>query len=361
MIFDHRKTIGRRKVLKCITTLAVTACLILLPCSFSAAQTDQAKKHQTFFFYYENDLFGGTDRHYTNAFRLTWLSTDLTEYDEDTRLPRWGLPLIRKIPLINRPGFQRNVGLSVGQNIYTPEDISRKDLIKEDRPYAGWSYLSLTFHVKNEFQLDVFEVTAGIVGPSSLAEETQRLVHKWLENEDPKGWDHQLRNEPGLLIGWQRNWRLVSTGKGNGFGFDFIPHIGGVVGNVAIFANIGGEIRFGYNLPLDFGTSFIRSGSGIEAPVNTTDPRLRRHKNLGVHLFADVEGRAVARDIFLDGNTWKESHSVHRKPWVADMAAGLSIVYKRLKLSYAHVYRTKEFDGQERNEVFGSITLAITF
>ena len=349
------------RFLRRITILVVVTCLTLLFCSFSAAQTDQAEKHHTFFLYFENDSFGGTDRHYTNAFRLTWLSPDLTEYDEDTRLPRWGLPLIRKIPLINRPGFQRNVGLSVGQNIYTPEDISRRVLSKTTVLMRGGAISPLPFTSKTWLSWMSSKFTAGIVGPSSLAEETQRIVHRWLENEDPKGWDNQLRNELGLIISWQRNWRLFSAGMGRGIGFDFIPHIGGVVGNVAIFANIGGEIRIGYNLPFDFGTSFIRSGSGIEAPVDKNDPRLRRHKNFGFHLFADVEGRAVARNIFLDGNTWKESHSVHRKPLVADMAAGLAIVYKRLKLSYAHVYRTKEFDGQIRGEVFGSIALAITF
>jgi len=341
--------------------LVLIISLTLFLCSFSIAQTGPVEKHQTFFLYLENDIFAGTDRHYTNATRLTWLSSDLTEYDEDTRLPRWGLPLLRKLPLINRPGFQRNVGLSLGQNIYTPEDISRRDLIKDDRPYAGWTYLSLTFHVKNTVKLDVFEVTLGIVGPSSLAKETQKIIHGWLESKDPKGWDHQLRNEPGLIIGWQRNWRLFAKGMGKGWGFDFIPHIGGAVGNIATFANIGGEIRLGYNLPLDFGTSFIRSGSGIEAPVDNKDPRLRGQENLGFHLFADVDGRFVARNIFLDGNTWKESHSVDRKRLVADMAAGIAILYKRLKISYAHVYRTKEFDGQDQSQLFGSVTLAITF
>ncbi len=329
--------------------------------SFSSAQTGANEKFQTFFFYLENDVFSGTDRHYTNALRLTWLSSDLTEYDEDTRLPRWGLPLLRKLPLINRPGFQRNVGLSLGQNMYTPEDISRKDLIKDDRPYAGWTYFSLTFHVKNITQMDVFEVTLGMVGPSSLAKQTQRTVHRWIDSKEPKGWEHQLRNEPGLNIGWQRNWRLMNIGKGDGFGFDFIPHLGGVVGNVYTYVNLGGEIRFGYNIPLDFGTSFIRLGSGIEAPVTASDPRLRRRHNFGAHLFMDVDGRAVARDIFLDGNTWKESHRVDRKRFVADMAAGLSILYKHVKLTYAHVYRTKEFDGQDKAQSFGSVTLAITF
>jgi hypothetical protein len=361
MIFNNRQISRPWKAFKRTTILVVVTCSILLFSSFSAALTDQIENHHTFFLYFENDFFGGTDRHYTNAFRLTWLSPDLTEYDEDMRLPRWGLPLIRKLPLINRSGFQRNVGLSVGQNIYTPEDISRKDLIQDDRPYAGWSYFTLTFHVKNARQLDVFDVTMGIIGPSSLAEETQRIVHQWLESKDPKGWDNQLKDEPGLLISWQRNWRFFSLGSGDGFGFDFIPHIGGTVGNVAIFANLGGEIRIGYNLPFDFGTSLIRTGSGIEAPFDITDPRLRHQKNFGFHLFADIDGRAVARNIFLDGNTWKDSHHVHKKLLVSDMAIGFAILYKRLKLSYAHVYRTKEFDGQEKGQLFGSITLAITF
>lgn len=361
MVFGDRLISGFRKMIRTIAAVVVLAYSILLFCPVSSAQIDPSEKYQTFSLYFENDIFNGTDQYYTNALKLTWLSSDLTEFDEDTRLPRWGLPLLRKLPLINRPGFQRNVGLSLGQNIYTPEDISRSDLIKDDRPYAGWTYLSLTFHVKNVTRMDMFEVTLGIVGPSSLAKQTQRTIHRWIDSKEPKGWDHQLRNEVGLNIAWQRNWRLLSAGMGRGFGFDFIPRIGVVAGNVSTFANIGGEIRIGYNLPFDFGTSFIRSGSGIEAPADSTDPRLRHRENFGIHLFVDVDGRAVARNIFLDGNTWKESHSVDRRRLVADMAAGLSILYKRMKISYAHVYRTKEFDGQDKAQSFGSVTLAITF
>ncbi len=335
--------------------------MILLIDPSSWAQAEPAGKQNNFFIYFENDIFGGTDKHYTNAFRITWLSPDVTEYDEDKRLPRWGLPLIRKIPLINRPGFQRNVGLSIGQNIYTPEHLYRRDLIKDDRPYAGWSYFSLTFHVKNKVLLDTFEITVGMVGPSSLAEETQKIIHQWLSSDDPKGWDNQLKDELGFVISWQRNWRLVNVGLGDGFGFDFIPRVGGALGNVATFANMGGEIRIGYNIPLDFGTSLIRPGSGIDAPADSDDPRIRPRRNFGLHLFADVEGRAVARNIFLDGNTWRDSHSVSKRPLVADIAAGLAVLYKSTKLSFTYVYRTKEFEKQKQGQQFGSITLGITF
>ncbi len=163
------------------------------------------------------------------------------------------------------------------------------------------------------------------------------------------------------MISWQRSWRLVSLGLGDGFGFDFIPRLGATVGNVATFANIGGETRFGYNIPLDFGTSLIRPGAGIDAPVDPADPRIRRRKNFGIHLFADVEGRAIARNIFLDGNTWQESHSVDKKPLVADLAGGIAVLYKHVKLSFTYVYRTREFDKQNLAQQFGSVALGITF
>jgi hypothetical protein len=69
----------------------------------------------------------------------------------------------------------------------------------------------------------------------------------------------------------------------------------------------------------------------------------------------------VAWNILLDGNTWKESYSIDRKRSVADMTAGVAIIYKRLKLSYAHVYRTKEFDGQDQSQLFGSSPLPLHF
>ena len=136
--------------------------LLMLPMSialvFGAKPCSAAKDWQTFSFYFENDLFVDTDQGYTNGVKLSWISPDLTGYTESDRLPDWSLPLIRRLPFINEPGLQRNIALSVGQNIYTPEDISRKELIEDDRPYAGWTYFGIAFHSKNDRRLDSMEV-----------------------------------------------------------------------------------------------------------------------------------------------------------------------------------------------------------
>jgi len=73
--------------------------------------------------------------------------------------------VIEQLPFVNEPGFQHAVSFSIGQNIYTPEDLERSDLIQDDRPYAGITYLAIGFHSKNSHRMDSLELDLGIVGP----------------------------------------------------------------------------------------------------------------------------------------------------------------------------------------------------
>ena len=85
-----------------------------------------------------------------------------------------------------------------------------------------------------------------------------------------------------------------------------------------------------------------------------------RSSSFGIHAFLGVDGRVVLRDVFLDGNTWKDSHSVDKRYFVADIEAGIGISAKQFKLTYGVIYRTKEFKSQSANgHLFG--TLLITF
>jgi lipid A 3-O-deacylase len=147
-----------------------------------------------------------------------------------------------------------------------------------------------------------------------------------------------------------------------GLGWDFIPHAGFAAGNVYDYVNAGGELRIGFNLPDDFGTPDIGSASPTPTPVEgSQQARRARIFDLGVYLFARADGRVVARNIFLDGNTFRDSASVERRWLVADLSAGASLNYKNTKLTYALDYRTEEFVGQKAGELFGSITVNFAF
>lgn len=80
-----------------------------------------------------------------------------------------------------------------------------------------------------------------------------------------------------------------------------------------------------------------------------------------MHLFASFDGRAVARDIFLDGNTFQDSHSVDKKYLVGDVSLGLGLIHRRWKFSLARVWRSKEYDGQQEPHKFGSVSLSYSY
>jgi hypothetical protein len=344
-------------------SLCLAACLAAAPPLLAAERGDAERPStaSTLILIEENDFFGGTDEHYTNGIKLSWVSGDLLRYAEDERLPEFVLPYLRALPFVNEPGRQYNVALSAGQNMYTPRDTSTEAYQPGDRPYAGWTYVSLALHAKTPRQLDSFETTLGIVGPSARAGETQNDYHTLMGFKRAKGWQHQIHDEPGLLLSWQRTMRAARVDIGRDVAWDLLPRFGATVGNVLTQASAGVETRLGLNLPWDFGTSLISPGGGVSAPADPEDPRLRRETTYGLHLFAGAEGRAVARNIFLDGNTWENSPSVTKKPFVADLSAGIGLVLGATKLTYTHVYRTEEFDGQNGPQMFGSVSLSVTF
>jgi hypothetical protein len=78
-------------------------------------------------------------------------------------------------------------------------------------------------------------------------------------------------------------------------------------------------------------------------------------------VFAGLEGRAVLYNIFLDGNTFTDSHSVDKETWVGDVQAGVVVQWNRFRITYTQIFRTKEFEGQDDGDLYGSVSLSYRF
>lgn len=333
----------------------------LLPAVIFAADApipaERARTASVFTFYLENDYFGGTDRHYTNGAKLAWLSADLTTWGREG----WRQSLVEALPFVNRPGAQKNFGVAFGQNMYTPDDTDLAIPDPTDRPYAGWSYLEFSFIAKTARVMDALSLQVGLIGPQSYAHETQEAVHKWIRSDQAQGWAYQLKNEVGVNVVYQRRWRMFARGARDAVGIDVVPHAGVSVGNVQTFANVGATARLGFNLPSDFGTELIAGGAVTNSPLDDHDPRMGTRRGMSLFLFGGVDGRAVARDIFLDGNTWVDSPSVDKEPLVGDSYWGAGLVLAKWQITYTYVVRSKEFETQREVNEFGSITLSRAF
>ena len=294
----------------------------------------------------ENDRVARTDRHYTNGVRLTYLSAE----DGGPAVLR---DLADRVPIF-APDGRTHIGFTLGQSMFTPDDTGSRELDDDDRPYAGWLYGGVALVSEGDNQLQTIELDVGVIGPNAFAEETQNTWHDIIRVNDAHGWEHQLDNEPGAILFYEHTWRKFWEVTSGGLGLDVLPHASGALGNVFTFAAVGATLRFGEDLLNDYGPPRIR-------PALPGSTLLRPRDSFGWYLFAGFEGRAVLRNIFLDGNSFSDSHGIDKKLLVGDVQVGAAVTIDRFRLAYTHVFRTREFDEQDRPDRFGAVSLSVKF
>ena len=314
---------------------------------FTATVNAQQYRDQgTLGFLVENDKFTGTDEHYTNGVELTYL----TAKDD---VPQWLRSAAVYLPGVRESAALRT-GYVLGQSIFTPGNTLTAAPLPDDRPYAGWLYGGLALVAEDGGRLDTWELQLGIVGPSARGKEVQNSFHDLIGTDEAAGWDNQLHDEFGYALIYERKWRNLLEHQGTGLGVDVTPYVGGSLGNVGTYLEVGATLRIGNDLPNDYGAPRIRPslpGSNFFLPRD----------NFGWYLFAGAGGRAVAYNIFLDGNTDGDSLGVDRKPFVGELQAGLVTSIGGARLAYTYVLRTREFDGQDKPDRFGSVGLSFKF
>jgi len=318
-----------------------------------------AAENGTLSILFENDVFFDTDRDYTNGvlFSYTFGPDKTPDFLQDAAL---ALPHMLPDSMGVFPrGIDVRGSVELGQDIYTPTDISLVNPPLTERPYAGFLYLGFGVMTDPESPTtrdaqEQLQLQLGVVGPDSLAENTQKWIHALGGFQKPMGWDTQLKNEPALELTYERSWRFRPVPVAFGLNADLLPHIGGAVGNVYDYVNAGAMGRIGFNLPNDFGPARID-------PSLPGSSYFASEHDWSVYAFAGIDGRAMGHNIFLDGNTFEHSRSVPKNVLVGDAQFGLMLQYAAYRLSFTHVFRTKEYRRQPGVDQFGAVNLSIRF
>ena len=318
----------------------------VIPCGASAlADAPASLTAERFDFYMENDATAHTDRQYSAGGKLSALYTMHGDMAESL-----------KLPLLHDPHRSQMVSFLLAHQIYTPEDTRSPDPIPDDRPYAGWFYFGAGRHQAGSTQLDSLTLTVGIVGKLSGAEAAQSAFHRLTGKTDFQGWDHQLDNEPGIILSYHRKWRFTPEPFGR-VETDIIPFIGGNIGNVHTDMSAGATLRIGRNIPQDFGLASIDIGGENGIPV----PDAKKRSGSGLLFHISFSGTAVARNIFLDGNTFSDSHSVEKHILVGSFGFGASLCHQHYTLTYTHLQYTKQYTTQPSQHKIGTLVFSYRF
>ena len=163
-----------------------------------------------------------------------------------------------------------------------------------------------------------------------------------------------LKNEPGILLAYVGKWRY-----GPDTGVQVVPHFGVTLGNVLTLARAGGVIRMGQNMK-GFGPDTIEPGGAmLQRDLGGTNK-----SRWDWNLFAGVDARLVARNIFLDGNSFRNGPSVDSRSFVYDLKTGLSMRLAPVHLSITKIRRSEEFTtplGGGGQQKFYSVNLSWEF
>jgi len=266
------------------------------------------------------------DKEYTNGVEVAV---------EFSAAPWWGKRFASHLAPCkgNEPSDGRclTTSVAVGQDMYTPKPSREPGETpdwRDDRPYAAWLYASGEARVMGEASMRTVGLHLGVVGPAALGELAQRTAHKLsgVYTQRPIGWDTQVGSEPGIMLTGRDTRRFVARTPSGRAMMDFVPHIGGSVGNVLTEAEGGFQLRAGLNLSSPWWTSEWTTRARFE-----------------LYVLGGARAEAVAHNITLDGNTLGAVRRVDRVPLIGEYAVGVGGRYHGFVAEWRAVTRSREY------------------
>jgi len=282
--------------------------------------------------------------------------------------------------------YKLSKGMSIGQTMHTPGDITIPDPDSLSRPYAGYLYYGSRFTTQKQDAGHQFtaELQLGLIGPFSFGEAFQKRWHDQLNSDPPLGWDTQLERTPivNLITSHTRYSQVRTSGRIGTMG-----HLKGrlVTGNMMTFGGVqlGGRFGGGFFYRKN-DTEPIADGAGPtdSAPTPLTyDPTSdatdeagsQQHAqdsdstnegavsyvrpNAGWYIFARSELRAVAHNFLVTG---ADGNYIDHEVLGADVAIGIAARYDWVELAVQFVMRRHEIKGRSGwPHRFASIRLSI--
>jgi len=297
--------------------------LLISCCSFVLNAQEWTLKSANFTF--EDDLFYQTDRFYTYGSRLLFLY----EREKDSY-----------------------ISFAFTNKMYTPEDLDAKYIIEDDVPYAGYLNLEAALYERDDTTLSTYIFQLGFVGPATHIDRLQVYMHKLTDSDLPQGWDNQLNNELTFQFNYDKKYAFEIQKKFFGFSSILLPQYGFQLGNVSTKAYAGAMYRLGsQEVMQNFGASSIGTSSYGQIPL-TSKQRYKKE----LHLCADLgfQANAIARNIFLDGNTNTTSHSVEKKNYTLNVLYGVSLTYDHFSIDWIHTFTTKQYETEPKPHIYTS-------
>ena len=302
-------------------------------------------------FSFNNDIFFRKDNKISAGWAIQLQSPAQNEWKDLPLTPDFMAAWAASRTLLSSPSLHKRAGFSLGQIIQTPDDISRKSFIPDDVPYAAVLALQMSVYAYDDRVFHGAELLTGLVGPGALGEQTQNLVHRTLNNEIPRGWDNQLSTELLLNINIMHKLKVLRWQGEYSAGGDLTLNLNAGIGNLFTQLSLSMEMRFGDNMPGGFvnvadPVGFSVNHKATIKPANPSSPSLYGSLVL--------RSTYLQRDLFLDGNAFRNSVSVDKQALVSQLILGMHYENADWGLHFTLLKSSDDIDTSQLQSAHGN-------
>jgi len=282
-----------------VLKFSITCYLCLISVNVQANNLTLKNNQSWASFTWDNDVVVGEDGAYTNGLYASVYNIypDSKKRELDNA---WYFE-IQRLMLRNSPNEKYVELHNFGQLMITPIDINKRLPDVSDGLYAGVLFWQGSLLMADDEHADIASLLLGVVGPLSVAEQTQKMVHDITGSTEPQGWDTQLENELVFTFTRGRYWRLPVTQLET----QEMDWVGGLELDIGTFGTA-----------LD-GSLYIRLGEGLAGSYATFSLVSHRQSNpmafpSSYYFYAGVSTGYSFYNVIFDGNTYRDSRSLER-------------------------------------------------
>lgn len=301
----------------------------------------------TWRFEIDNDAVWDRDSNFSNGWSIQYHTVRYSTWEE-TEAPGFIKWVGKHFPTLSGEDSIVRNGHGIGQNIITPADIGNPDPLPGDLPYAGTLTYTLNWQRFNRRNSSIFQVSAGVLGKESLAEEFQKFIHVDLGlGKEPKGWDTQRDTEPVLNLSYNYTWRLAHVGTyTNGWAGQAVAGPALFLGNVFTGASAGLGFKFGWNISEGFNAFPAPPARGVFSAVEIPKPSYASPH--GFEIILAGRGTGLLYSVIYDGSIiTSDDRDVEREDFSLTGLIGLNYHYYKLVTIRLAYLKTTDVIKQE--------------
>ncbi|WP_070963010.1 lipid A deacylase LpxR family protein [Vibrio sonorensis] len=253
----------------------------LLLISASACASDKS----TVAFSIDNDGIFGVDQDYTNGLFISYTSGGIAPWPmfKPLSLSFWGAASLDKVEF------------TLGHKMWTPSDIDSKLPVANDRPYAGFFHGELNYISLHPEQAQRFNLTIGMTGENSYADQAQNIVHGITGSTTPNGWRYQVDEGVVGSVGYLSHFNIGRINRIAGTELE-LSNVSEVnFGNFRSDISTGIMLRWGVDLGGNFGAANIDTENPFRAGMIGSS-------STGWFVYGGIEARYRFNDVTLEGD-----------------------------------------------------------